>query len=80
MDAPHVSELDLRVGEEAVITLMQVLSVIGGATVQHMAVVVVVREESLAKLFEAQAVVSVHIVSRKEQCNLVSSWEYANRS
>lgn len=39
VNAPHVTELDLSVSKEAVVTAMARLTVVGGTTVQHVCVV-----------------------------------------
>jgi hypothetical protein len=78
--APHVTELDLSVGEEAIVAAVERVSVVRWATVQHVRVVRVAREESICELLEAQAVVTILVVALEEQVHLVNSGEDANSS
>lgn len=80
MGAPHVAVLHLGIGEEAIIALVEVVSVIRRSSVQHVAVVRIVRQEGLAELLEAQSVVLVLVVALEEESDLVSGWEDTDRS
>ena len=79
MSAPHVAVLNLGIGEEAIITLVKVVSMIRWSSVQHVAVVRVVREEGLAELLEAQSVVLVVVVALEEEADLISGGEDTDR-
>ena len=78
--APHVTELDLSIGEETIVTAVEWVSVVRWATVQHVRVVGVARQESFCELLEAQAVVTILVVALEEQVHLVNSGENADSS
>ena len=80
VSAPHVAVLNLRVREEAVISLVQVVSVVRWSSVQHVAVVSVVGDKRAAELLKAQSVVLVGVVALEEETNLICRREHTDRS
>jgi len=80
VSAPHVAVLNLCVWEEAVISLVQVVSVVRRSSVQHVAVVGVVWKECAAELLKAQSVVLVVVVALEEETDLVCCREHSNCS
>jgi len=75
MDAPHVSELNLGVGVEAIIAAVDGVLVVGWATVQHVGVVAVGGEEGIGELIEAQTKILVSVVTGQEKINLFTGRE-----
>jgi hypothetical protein len=75
VDAPHVSELNLGVGVEAIIAAVDGVLVVGWATVQHVGVVAVGGEEGIGELIEAQTKILVSVVTGQEKINLFTGRE-----
>jgi hypothetical protein len=73
--APHVSELNLSVWVEAVITAIGRVLMVGGATVQHVIVVPVRWKESFGELIEAKTHVLVAVVAVDEKVDLIAGRE-----
>lgn len=78
MNTPHIAVFNLSLREEAVITTVKMVSMIGRTTVQHVTVVIIIRQECLSKLLETNTVVLVQVVSLEEQTHLISGREDSN--
>ena len=71
MDTPHISELYLGVGKEAVVTAVGWDAVVAWATVQHVCVVAVLSDECFTEFFEVQSMVTAAIIAFEEQVHFV---------
>lgn len=78
MDAPHVAELILGVGQEAVVTAVEWVPVVGWASVDHASVVVVLGDEGVGELVEVESAVTSAVVAGHEELNFLGSWENSN--
>lgn len=75
---PHVTVLNLCVGEVAVITSVQMVSMVRRSTLQHVGVIIVVANEGCAKFIVIESMVLISVVSLEEQIHLVCRWENPN--
>jgi len=71
VNSPHVSELNLSVSHEAVITSVERVSVVRGTSVDHVSIVRVLGNKGIGELVESKSAVSVAVVSSHEQLNLL---------
>ena len=78
MDSPHVAELDLSVRVETVVTSIKRVTVVAWPSVQHVRVVGVLGEESLAEFVEIESSVIVCVVAFEEKISLLRCWENPN--
>jgi len=78
--SPHVAELDLGVGEEAVVTSEQVVAMVRGTSVQHMSIVRILCNKGISELTKVKSVVVIYVVSSEEEINLISLGENTNSS
>jgi hypothetical protein len=78
VDAPHVSELDLGVGVEAVVAAVDRVLVVGGTAVEHVRVVAISGEEGIGELVEVESEILVCVVAGDEKVNLITCREHTD--
>jgi hypothetical protein len=78
VNAPHVSELNLSVAVEAVVTAVDRVLVVGSTAVEHVRVVAISGEEGIGELVEVESQVLVGVVAGDEKVNLVAGGENAD--
>lgn len=73
--SPDGAELQLGVGEEAVITAVERVAVVRATTLSHAGVVSIKGEESVAELTHVEAAVTSGVVTSHEEVELLASGE-----
>lgn len=73
--SPERAEADLSVWQEAVITSVQWVSVVGWASVHHIGIVPVQSKHSIAEFSHVKSTVTSGIVTGDEEIKLIAGWE-----